>query len=196
MKKNSALTDFELVSMYEQGNDEAFDELLARYQGKVFTYLMFLVKNESKAEDFLQETFAHAIVAIRTGKYQTTGKFGACITRIARNVVIDHSREWETSKVTPKDHFSQSILNSIKLSEECHEHKFIHDQQVGILRELLGYLPDVQREVVIMKFYEDMTFKEIAKATGVSINTSLGRMRYALINLRKLINEKNLALVG
>ena len=196
MDKLNTISDYELAKLYEQGKDEAFDELLRRYQGQVYTYLLFLVKNETKADDFLQETFTHVIVAIRNHKYQTTGKFGAWLIRIAHNLVIDHSREAETSRVTSHDEFSQSILNNMRLSEASYEGKFIEDQEAKRLKALLDYLPEVQKEVVLMRYYEDMSFKEIAEATGVSINTSLGRMRYALINLRKLICDKKIALVG
>lgn len=196
MDNFNTISDYELAKLYEQGKDEAFDELLKRYQGQVYTYLLFLLKNETKAEDFLQETFTHVIIAIRNHKYQTTGKFGAWLIRIAHNLVIDHSREAETNRVSTHDEFSQSILNNVRLSEDSHEGKFIEDQEAERLKELLNFLPDVQKEVVLMRYYEDMSFKEIAEATGVSINTSLGRMRYALINLRKLICDRKMALVG
>lgn len=193
MDKCSTLTDYELVKMYEQGIDEAFDELLRRHQSQVYSYLMYLVKNETMAEDFLQETFTHVILAIRNHKYQTTGKFNAWLIRIAHNLVIDHTRDADTTRITTHEEFSQSIVNDIKLSEESHERKVIETQESDLLKDLLNHLPDVQREVVKMRFYDDMSFKEIAEKTGVSINTSLGRMRYALINLRKIAGEYNLA---
>lgn len=196
MDKNDTLTDYELVKLYEAGNNEAFDVLLKRYQQQVYTYLLFMTKNEVKAEDMLQETFEKAIVAIRSHKYQTTGKFGAWLTRIAHNIVIDGTRDVQSRRIVTHDEFSQGILNDIRLSEESHEKDLIEAQQSDMLMRILNYLPDVQREVVLMRFYEGKSFKEIAEATDVSINTSLGRMRYALINLRKLLNGRNLALVG
>ncbi len=196
MDKNDTLTDYELVKLYEAGNNEAFDVLLKRYQQQVYTYLLFMTKNEAKAEDMLQETFEKAIVAIRSHKYQTTGKFSAWLTRIAHNIVIDGTRDMQSKRIVTRDEFSQGILNDIRLSEESHEKDLIEAQQSDMLMQILNYLPDVQREVVLMRFYEGKSFKEIAEATDVSINTSLGRMRYALINLRKLLNGRNLALVG
>lgn len=192
----STMTDYELARLYEEGKDKAFDELLRRHQGQVYTYLVFLVKNEALAEDLLQETFTNVIIAIRSHKYQTTGKFNAWLIRIAHNIAIDHSRLAGAGKTVSKDEFSQSILNNISFSEASCESSFIESQEASRIKELLSYLPETQREVVMMRFYEDMSFKEIADATGVSINTSLGRMRYALINLRKLIGNKKMALVG
>ncbi len=196
MNKDKALTDHELVKLYEEGNNEAFDELLVRYQQQVYIYLLFMAKNETKAEDMLQETFEKAIVAIKNHKYQATGKFCAWLMRIAHNVVIDCTRDIQGRRITTHDEFSQGILNNTKLSEESHEKFLIESQQADLLRQILDYLPEAQKEVVLMRFYEGKSFKEIAEATDVSINTSLGRMRYALINLRKLLNGKNLALVG
>lgn len=196
MDKMNTMTDYELARLYEEGKDKAFDELLKRYQGQVYTYLAFLVKNETLAEDLLQETFAHVIIAIRSHKYQTTGKFGAWLIRIAHNIAIDNTRGAGAGRTVSKDEFSQTILNNISFSEASCESSIIENQEASRIRELLYFLPEAQREVVLMRFYEDMSFKEIADATGVSINTSLGRMRYALINLRKLIGDKKIALVG
>lgn len=196
MKNLSTSTDYELVQLYENGNDNAFDELLQRHQNYVYSYILFLVKEEERADDIFQETFTRAIIAIRNHKYQTTGKFSAWLIRIAHNLIIDSSRETESGKLIIQENFTPNILNDIRLSEGAVETNIIEQQKSDQIRKMLDYLPEVQREVIILRFYEDMSFKEIAEKTGVSINTSLGRMRYALINLRKMAQEHNLALVG
>ena len=195
MKNLSTSTDYELVKLYENGNDNAFDELLQRHQNYVYSYILFLVKEEERADDIFQETFTRAIIAIRSHKYQTTGKFSAWLIRIAHNLIIDSSRETESGKLIIQENFTPNILNDIRLSEGAIETNIIEQQKSDQIRMMLDYLPAVQREVIILRFYEDLSFKEIAEKTGVSINTSLGRMRYALINLRKMIQEHNLALV-
>ena len=196
MNDLSTNTDYELVELYENGNDSAFDELLQRHQGYVYSYILFLVKEEDVADDIFQETFTRAIIAIRSHKYQTTGKFSAWLIRIAHNLIIDSTRETESAIFVTQEKISPIILNDIRLSEGGIETNIIEQQKADQLRKMLDYLPDVQREVVLLRFYEDLSFKEIAEKTGVSINTSLGRMRYALINLRKLIQQHNVALVG
>ena len=192
----STSTDYELVELYENGNDKAFDEILQRHQNYVYSYILFLVKEEDVADDIFQETFTRAIIAIRSHRYQTTGKFSAWLIRIAHNLIVDSTRETETGKIIFQEKFSSNILNDIRLSEGAIEGNIMEEQKADQIRKMLDYLPEVQREVIIMRFYEDLSFKEIAEKTGVSINTSLGRMRYALINLRKLIQQYNVALVG
>ena len=196
MKNLSTSTDYELVELYENGNDNAFDELLQRHQSYVYSYILFLVKEEERADDIFQETFTRAIMAIRSHKYQTTGKFSAWLIRIAHNLIIDTTRETESGKLITQEKFTPGILNDIRLSEGGIENNIIEEQKASQIRKMLDYLPDVQREVILLRFYEDLSFKEIAEKTGVSINTSLGRMRYALINLRKLVQKHNIALVG
>lgn len=196
MKNLSTSTDYELVELYENGNDNAFDELLQRHQSYVYSYILFLVKEEDKADDIFQETFTRAIIAIRSHKYQTTGKFSAWLIRIAHNLIIDTTRETESGKQITQEKFTPIILNDIRLSESGVEKNIIEQQKADQIRKMLDYLPDVQREVILLRFYEDLSFKEIAEKTGVSINTSLGRMRYALINLRKMVQQHNMALVG
>lgn len=196
MKNLSTSTDYELVELYENGNDNAFDELLQRHQSYVYSYILFLVKEEDKADDIFQETFTRAIIAIRSHKYQTTGKFSAWLIRIAHNLIIDTTRETESGKQITQEKFTPVILNDIRLSESGVEKNIIEQQKADQIRKMLDYLPDVQREVILLRFYEDLSFKEIAEKTGVSINTSLGRMRYALINLRKMVQQHNMALVG
>lgn len=196
MNDLNTMTDYELVTLYEQGNDSAFDIILKRYQDYVFSYITFLVRSEDRAEDLFQETFTRAIIAIRSHKYQTTGKFSAWLIRIAHNLVVDQMRNEEDINTTSKEEFPHDILNSLRYSEGSLENKIIERQNIKTLRRLLSYLPENQLEVVVMHFYENLTFREIAEKTNVSINTALGRMRYALINLRKLIQKHQISLVG
>ncbi len=196
MNNLSAMTDHELVRLYEEGNDSAFDILLARHQGYLYSYILFLVKDNDVANDFFQDTFQRAIIAIRSHKYQTSGKFSAWLMRIAHNLIVDKSRESETSCTVRESQVKPKALNSLSLSQATREDEIIDLQRRDDIRRLLNYLPASQREVVIMRFYDDLSFKEIAQQTGVSINTALGRMRYALINLRKLIVQRQFSLVG
>lgn len=190
------MTDHELVELYENGSDNAFDILLARHQAYIYSYILFLVKDSDAANDFFQDTFQRAIIAIRSHKYQTSGKFSAWLTRIAHNIVLDQGRKCENTCTVREDQVKPKTLNSLRLSESTHEDVMIDTQSREGIRRMLDYLPAPQREVIIMRFYDDLSFKEIAEQTGVSINTALGRMRYALINLRKLIGEKRFSLVG
>ena len=190
------MTDYELVTLYEQGNDNAFDIILKRHQDYVYSYITFLVHREDRAEDIFQETFTRAIIAIRSHKYQMTGKFSAWLIRIAHNLIVDQLRNDEEVHTTSREDFPRDITDSLRYSEGSFETKLIEKQNIKTLRRLLSYLPETQREVVIMHFYENLTFREIAEKTNVSINTSLGRMRYALINLRKLIQKHQISLVG
>lgn len=190
------MSDHQLVEQYEKGNDLAFDQLLTRHQDYVFTYIVFLVKREDVAEDLLQETFVKAVLAIRKHKYQQTGKFSAWLIRIAHNVVMDYLRDSELSNCTLKDEFAQDVLNNVRLSDKSREAEMVEGQYVHTLIHMLDYLPQEQRETVMLRFYEDKTFKEIAQLMGVSINTALGRMRYALLNLRRMVQKHQLELVG
>jgi RNA polymerase sigma-70 factor (ECF subfamily) len=196
MNNLSAMTDYELVELYEKGNDSAFDTLLARHQAYVYSYILFLVKDSDVANDFFQDTFQRAIIAIRSHKFQTSGKFSAWLIRIAHNLILDQGRKIEVTQTVREDQVAPKTLNSLRLSEATREEEMIDSQSRESIRHMLDYLPEPQREVIMMRFYDDLSFKEIAEQTGVSINTALGRCRYALINLRKLIGEKRFSLVG
>ena len=196
MNTLSAMTDHELAKLYEEGNDGAFDMLLERHKNYIYSYILFLVKDSDEANDFFQETFSRAIVAIRSHRYQTNGKFSAWLTRIAHNLIIDKSRDSESTRTVRENLVKPKTLNSLSLSEATHEDKIIDRQTRRDIRRMLDYLPAPQREVILLRFYDDLSFKEIAEQTGVSINTALGRMRYALINLRKLIGQNQFSLVG
>ncbi len=186
-------TDHELVSRFLNGNEEALQDLITRHQRKIFTSIYLLVKDRELADDIFQETFIKVINTLRSGNYNEEGKFLSWVLRIGHNLVIDHFR---SLKRMPMVHDTEeySIFDSLPLMDDNIEDKLIHEQIQNQVRLLVDELPFDQREVVIMRHFADMSFKEIAECTGVSINTSLGRMRYALINLRKLIIDKQLLL--
>ena len=190
MKKLTKLTDRELVQAYaNNNNNEAFDELLRRHQDKVYSYIYHVVKNKELVDDIFQETFVKAIMTLKQGGYTESGKFSAWLIRIAHNLVIDSFRheKWENMLSTVSD--ESDPLNRRELAEGNIEDFMIDDQIKKDVRKIVMSLPDAQREVLVMRFYRNMSFKEIADATSVSINTALGRMRYGLINMRRVSNQ-------
>ena len=189
------MSDEQLALLYADGNNKAFDILLSRVQNKLFSYIFCMVKNEEMANDLFQETFIKAIMKLRDGKYKDNGKFLFWMTRIAHNVIIDHFRNMKNLHIVdaPKENDLGNLRGDAVL-ESDREKDMVNEQVLKDVRQLMDILPEVQREVVFMRYYQDMSFKEIAEATGVSINTSLGRMRYALINLRRLSREHNVEL--
>ena len=189
------MTDDMLVSLYLEGNNSAFDTLLNRHKDRLFNYIFFIVRSKEVAEDIFQETFVKAIVTLQQGRYTNDGKFAAWITRIAHNLVIDQFRVERNENTVSNDDTEVDLLNDAKLSEGNIENQLVNDQVLKDVRMLIDELPDCQREVVFMRYYQDMSFKEIADATGVSINTALGRMRYAVLNMRRIAAEKNVSLV-
>ena len=194
MENLNQLTDDMLVALYSKGNDKAFDVLLSRYQGKIFNYILFIVRNQELAEDIFQETFVKAIVTMQQGRYNADGKFGAWITRIAHNLVIDSFRQERNENTISNDETEVDLLNDVDLCDDNIEVQMVNDQTLTDVRRLVDALPDSQREVVYMRYYQDLSFKEIAEIVGVSINTALGRMRYALLNMRKIAEEKHIVL--
>lgn len=194
MQKSVRLTDEALVASYAEGSNEAFDILLNRYRGKVFSYIFHIVKNQDVADDIFQETFVKIIMTIKQGKYVETGKFSAWVTRIARNLVIDYFRQEKSENLVSIDNDDVDLLNRRDLSDTTIEDNMVQIQICNDIRRLIHSLPDSQRNVIEMRFYQNMSFKEIADATNVSINTALGRMRYALMHIRKLAKENNIAL--
>lgn len=188
------MTDDALVALYSKGNNQAFDILLERYKDKLYSYIYFSVRNDELAEDIFQETFVKAIVTIQQGRYTGNGKFAAWLTRIAHNLIIDLFRQEKNENVVSNDETEADLFNNIKLSDDTIETKLVNEQVLNDVRRLVDFLPDNQREVVYMRFYQDLSFKEISEITGVSINTALGRMRYALLNLRRMAEEKNIEL--
>lgn len=194
MKNLNQLTDDMLVALYSKGENKAFDELLSRYQDKLFNYIYFVVHNQELAEDIFQETFVKAIVTIQQGRYTADGKFSAWITRIAHNLVIDSFRQERNENTVSNDEGEIDLFNNAELCDDNIEMQMVNDQTLNDVRRLVDALPDNQREVVYMRYYQDLSFKEIADITGVSINTALGRMRYAILNMRRLAQEKEIIL--
>ena len=190
----TTMSDHELVELYEQGIDEAFDLLLARNQEHLFAYIMRLTRDTDKANDVFQETFMKAIICIRGHQYRATGKFSAWLMRIAHNLVIDSTRSNKNMPKLDGEIQSDAIYNNVNLSQECIEEEMFRMADVQTLESLIGKLPLVQQEVVHLRFYEGLSFKEISDVTNVSINTALGRIRYATLNLRKMITENSLEL--
>lgn len=187
------LTDKELVRAYANGDNVAFDTLLNRYEKSVFSYIIHTVKDEDLANDIFQETFVKAITVIRQGRYEDNGKFGAWLTRVAHNLIIDQYRRTKAENTVSNDADKErDLLNDRSLCEVSIEDTLCQNQLTRDLRRLVKELPDTQRQVLMMRIYRDMSFKEIAEETGVSINTALGRMRYALKNMRRLAEEYRL----
>jgi RNA polymerase sigma-70 factor (ECF subfamily) len=185
----TSMTDEQLVKAYAQGNNEAFDFLLRKYEEKLFAYIIRVVKNEDIANDIFQDTFVKAIMTIKQGRYTESGKFPAWITRIAHNLIIDFYRQEKSENLQSADDADVDLLNRKELAEETIEDIIVSRQQMEDVKFLLELLPDSQREVLTMRYYRNMSFKEIAEATDVSINTALGRMRYGILNLRRLATE-------
>lgn len=188
------MTDEQLVNDYSNGNNLAFDILLTRHKQSVFNYILFTVRNRELAEDIFQETFIKAIVTIKQGRYTENGKFRAWISRIAHNLIIDHFRQEKNENTVSNDEAPVDLLNNPMLCDGTIEDYLIKKQITSDIRKLVSYLPDNQKEVLEMRYYQDLSFKEIAEQTGVSINTALGRMRYAILNMRRMAEENNIVL--
>ena len=188
------LNDRQLVDSYMNGNVDSFNLLLERHQNKVFSYILMLVKDRQLADDIFQDTFLKIIRTIKAGAYKEEGKFIQFAMRIAHNLIIDHFRKSNRLPMTDSVNKDYDIMDNVRLSDPSVEDCMVNEQVYADLRKMIDNLPDEQKEVVNMRMYADMSFKEIAEATNVSINTALGRMRYALINLRKMAEEHNLTL--
>jgi RNA polymerase sigma factor (sigma-70 family) len=192
--KYGSLSDQDLVQAYIKGDHSAIEVLINKHRSKVYTYILLTIKNQQLAEDLFQETFIKVIQSLRGGKYKDNGKFLSWVIRIAHNLIIDHFRKEKQMNTVSNDDTEVDLFNSKKLSDSNIEELIINSQIKSEIRVLINELPDDQREVVLLRHYGGLSFREIADQTDVSINTALGRMRYALINLRKLIQEKNLSL--
>jgi len=192
MKSNC--TDQELVRQFINGNRSGIENLIHRHKKKVFTYISIYVREQSLAEDIFQETFLKVIHSLKAGKYTDNGKFLSWVMRIAHNLIIDHFRREKQMRMLSNDDYESDILNEKKFTEDNIEDNMVKEQIVNDVRTLPEKLPEDQREVVMLRHYAGLSFKEIAEQTDVSINTALGRMRYALINMRKMIEEKSLNL--
>ena len=194
MQNITKLADDQLVKAYQAGDNAAFDALLKRHQTRVFAYIKNIVKHDDIADDIFQETFVKAIMNIRQNRYSEDGKFASWITRIAHNLIIDHFRQEKSENLVTTDSTEVDILNRRDLCDGNIEDSLIESQIHSDVRRLVDALPESQREVLTMRFFRNMSFKEIADATDVSINTALGRMRYALLNIRRLAKANNIAL--
>ena len=183
------VNDSELISLYVGGSENAFAKLVQRHKSKIYTTIYLIVKDQYVAEDLLQDTFVKAVEVLKNGRYNDEGKFLPWILRIAHNLAIDYFRR---DKRYPEVVFEDgsSVFNTLEFADDSYESQQIRQETHEHLRELIQRLPETQREVLVMRHYEDLSFQEIADATGVSINTALGRMRYALINLRKQLSKR------
>ena len=194
MDNYSTMTDEQLVFVFAKGNNAAFNILLERYQQSLYSYISYTVLDADLANDILQETLFKVITTIRQGKYTDNGKFKGWIMRIAHNLMIDFFRKRKNENVISNDSFEVDLFNNINLCDETFESQLVKRQVLNDVKKLVYYLPDNQREVVEMRYYKDMSFKEISDNTGISINTALGRMRYAILNMRKMVTENNMTL--
>jgi RNA polymerase sigma factor (sigma-70 family) len=188
------LSDQDLVELFLKGNKAGIEELIHRHKAKVYTYILLVVKNQHLAEDIFQDTFIKVIRSLAEGKYKDNGRFLSWVIRISHNLVIDHFRKEKQMNTISNDSYEADIFNSQKFSDKNIEEKIIRDQVLQDVKRLLDELPEDQRQVVLLRHYGGLSFKEIADQTNVSINTALGRMRYALINMRKIIEKKGINL--
>ena len=192
----SKMTDEELALSYIDGSVEAFDLLLERNKAKLFSYILFVVRDREKANDIFQDTFVKVIIKMQEGKYSPTGKFSAWLIRIAHNVIMDLYRSQRNEHMVEANEDNDlSNIRGTELLDGNIENVHIREEVSGDVRRMMEMLPETQREVVFMRFYQELSFKEIAEITNVSINTSLGRMRYALLNLRKMAKAHDLTLM-
>lgn len=194
MFKAEHLNDNELVHQFVNGDYNSIEILIHRHKNRVYSYILLIVKNQDLAQDIFQDTFIKVIHSLKHGKYVENGKFISWVLRIAHNLIIDHFRREKLNATISNDACENDIFNSSKFSDENIEDQMVMNQILLEVKELVRELPDDQQQVIYMRHYMGLSFKEIAEQTDVSINTALGRMRYALINLRKIIEKKNLTL--
>ncbi|MBR6831767.1 MAG: sigma-70 family RNA polymerase sigma factor [Tidjanibacter sp.] len=192
--KRTLLSDQQLLNSYLSGDKSAISQLIEKHRKRILDYIIMMVKDRDVADDIFQETFIKVVRVIDEGRYVDNGKFVSWVMRIAHNQVIDYFRQTKQANNVSESDAGYDLLNSRNFAETNVEDKMVEEQIAADLRKLIDCLPDEQRDVVKMRYFSNMSFKEIADFTGVSINTALGRMRYALINLRKIIKEKQLIL--
>lgn len=185
--------DEELVRLFCAGQNEAFDELLLRYKDRLYSYISYIVKNGDIADDLFQETFVKAIVTLRQGKYHENGKFYAWLTRIAHNLLIDQIRNERCENISYHQDGENNLIDQTSLLVFNRESEMVKEQMLKEVKHIVDKLPATQREVVFMRFYQELSFKEIADITGVSINTALGRMHYALKNMKCMAKKMGIA---
>ena len=188
------ISDYELITRFIKGEQSCFEEIIHRHKNKVFAYISLYIRDQALAEDIFQDTFLKVIQSVKSGRYYDNGKFVSWVMRIAHNLIIDHFRRIKQMNTVSNDNYESDIFNSRKFADENVEDNMIKKQVQKDVRKMITQLPDDQREVVVLRHYAGLSFKEIADITDVSINTALGRMRYALINLRKIMDEKKISL--
>lgn len=191
---NKMIPDYELIQRFIKGEESCFEQLIRRHKNKVFAYISLYIRDQALAEDLFQDTFMKVIQSVKSGRYQDNGKFISWVMRIAHNLIIDHFRRIKQMNTISNDDYDSDLFNSKKLADSTVEDNMIRKQIQKDVRKMISQLPDDQREVVILRHYAGLSFKEIADMTDVSINTALGRMRYALINMRKIMEEKKISL--
>lgn len=195
MIRLNEMTDEELALSYVRGNNQAFDLLLSRNQSKLFSYILFVVHEQDLANDIFQETFVKVITKLQEGKYIDSGKFSAWIMRIAHNVIMDWYRDNRAKNIVEtSDDNDLSNVTGNGITDFNIEDRYVNEQVLRDVKKMKNLLPPTQREIVFMRFYQEMSFKEIAETTGVSINTALGRMRYAILNMRRMARKNKLSL--
>lgn len=192
MNDITKLPDEQLISMYAKGDDAAFDVLLGRYQGRLYSYILYMVHDEDRANDVFQETFVKVIMTLREGRYTDSGRFYSWLTRIAHNIVIDGYRDILNESMISDEETNGNLFNDMRLAEGGIETEMINEQLLEDVKLLMERLPEEQYRVLYMRLYQGLSFKEIADETGVGINTALGRMHYAVLNLRRMANESNI----
>jgi RNA polymerase sigma factor (sigma-70 family) len=191
---SKVISDYELITSFIKGEQPCFEQLIHRHKNKVFAYISLYIRDQSLAEDIFQDTFLKVIQSVKSGKYVDNGKFVSWVMRIAHNLIIDHFRRIKQMNTISNDNYESDIFNSKSFAEDNVEDDMVRQQIHLDVRKMISYLPDDQREVVILRHYAGLSFKEIADITDVSINTALGRMRYALINMRKIMEDKKISL--
>ena len=192
MNKRVGPKDSELISQYRNGSEVAFEKLVDKYKTKVYTTIFMIVKEQGVAEDLLQDVFVKVVQTLNSDRYNEEGKFQPWLMRIAHNLAIDHFRKMKRYPTVIMEDGS-SVFNTLRFAEDNVEDLKVKDETFELVRQLIDELPENQKQVLIMRHYMDLSFQEIAEQTGVSINTALGRMRYALINLRKKLQQINIA---
>lgn len=188
------LSDEILIAKFAEGNNAAFDELLFRYKDKLYSYILMIVQNREQAEDIFQDTFTKVIITIKDKRYNEKGRFIGFLFRIAHNLIIDIYRQEQNAQFISPTEAGYDLFNDKELSDMPFEDKISSVQIKKDIRRLIRFLPENQQEIVILRFYKEMSFKDIAEMKGISINTALGRMRYAIINMRKMAEEHQIAL--
>jgi RNA polymerase sigma-70 factor (ECF subfamily) len=191
---NKSISDYELILRFIKGEQSCFEKLIHRHKNKVFAYISLYIRDQALAEDIFQDTFLKVIQSVKAGKYSDNGKFISWVMRIAHNLIIDHFRRIKQMNTVSNDNYESDLFNSNKYAKGNIEDDLIKREMHHDVRNMVSRLSDDQKEVVILRHYSGFSFKEIAKITNISINTALGRMRYALINLRKMMEEENLIL--